>query len=255
MIPIRDLNPTRTFPVVTILLIAANVIVFLFLEPISGSDLEQARYFACTASIPYEVTHGETLLEARQERGFLGGPADAFASFQEASCPSKGIWLSILSSMFLHGGLLHIAGNMLFLWVFGNNVEDRLGPLRYPIFYFGAGLAATFAQAYVSPSSAVPLIGASGAVAGVLGAYLLLFPRARVVTLVIFFFISVVEMPAVAVLGLWFVLQLFQSAGSVTGDAGGVAYMAHVAGFVAGMLLLVVLRGTRPPDAERPSPS
>lgn len=253
MIPLKDRNPTQRFPVITLLLIAANVVVFLFLEPITEPDLEQTAYFVCNAAVPYEVTHGETLLDAAEDGRSPSGTAEALAGIQQERCAGKNVWLSILFSMFLHGGLLHIAGNMLFLWVFGNNVEDRLGPWKYPLFYFGAGLAATYAQSFISPSSAIPLVGASGAIAGVLGAYLLMFPHARVVTLVIFLFISVIEIPAMVVLGIWFVLQLFQSTGAVTGgEAGGVAYMAHVAGFVAGMLLLQLLRPhrqARPPPA------
>ena len=235
MIPIRDANPTSRTPWVTISLIVANVIVF-FTEPLSRSDPEQARYFFCNAAIPFEVAHGHQL------------PATTLI------CPNKGIWLSILYSMFLHGGLLHIAGNMLYLWVFGNNVEDQLGPVRFIVFYLGAGLAATYAQTYVNTDSITPMIGASGAIAGVLGAYLLMFPRARVTNLVfLFLFITFVDLPAVVVLVFWFVLQVFQGVGSVTGPEGGVAYMAHVGGFVGGMLLLFILRGSRRPRPVRPA--
>jgi membrane associated rhomboid family serine protease len=247
MIPIRDENPTRSAPVVTIALIALNVVLFLT-EPITGSDLEQARYFVCRAAIPYEVTHGERIGDALARGVELASPRDVFlARLQLASCPEKNVWFSILLSMFLHGGLLHIGGNMLYLWVFGNNVEDRLGRGRYIGFYLLAGIAATYAQSYVFPDSATPLVGASGAIAGVLGAYLLMFPAARVLCLVpIFLFLTTVELPAIVVLGLWFVLQFFQGVGSVAADTG-VAYMAHVGGFLAGMLLLLVFRPRTPP--------
>ena len=250
MIPIRDENPTTTTPYLTIALIAINIAMFLT-EPLfaSGQDaqIQEARYFACNASIPYEVTHGERIAEARARGVEFEAPIDnAFAILQAQSCPQKSLWLSILKSMFLHGSILHIAGNMLFLWVFGNNIEDRLGRMRFILFYLLAGIAATYAQSYVFPDSATPLVGASGAIAGVLGAYLLLFPRARIVSLVIFFFITWVELPAVVVIGLWFVMQLVSGVGSVAADTG-VAYMAHIGGFIAGMLLLLIFRPRREP--------
>jgi membrane associated rhomboid family serine protease len=265
MIPIRDKNPTSTTPILTIALIAINVVVF-FTEPLFAStslrgtspvcagvsadarqSCEEARYFACHAAIPYEVTHGERIAEAFENGHRFEAPIDnAFAALEQASCPNKNRWLSILESMFLHGSILHIAGNMLFLWVFGNNIEDRLGRVKFVLFYLLAGVAATYAQSYVFPDSATPLVGASGAIAGVLGAYLLLFPQARVVTLVIFFFITWIELPAIVVIGLWFLLQLFSGVGSIAADTG-VAYMAHVGGFVAGMLLLLILRPRHEP--------
>jgi membrane associated rhomboid family serine protease len=151
--------------------------------------------------------------------------------------------------MFMHGGWLHLGGNMLYLWIFGDNVEDRLGPVRYLIFYLVTGLAATFAQYAVNPGSAIPNVGASGAIAGVLGAYLLMFPKARVDVLL---GRQVVAMPAFLVLGFWIVLQLVSGAGSIADTAqteqGGVAYMAHVGGFVAGLVLGVVFGGMRGPD-------
>jgi len=256
MIPIRDRNPTTTTPVLTIALIVLNVVVF-FTEPLfgSGGDIAEARYFACNAAVPYEVTHGERIADARTNGHEFAAPIDnAFAELELRSCPKKNLWLSILKSMFLHGSILHIAGNMLFLWVFGNNIEDRLGRMKFIAFYLLAGVAATYAQSYVFPDSATPLIGASGAIAGILGAYLLLFPRARVVTLVIFFFITWVELPAIVVIGLWFLLQLFSGVGSIAANTG-VAYMAHVGGFVAGMLLLLIFRPRsepRRPTGELP---
>ncbi len=149
---------------------------------------------------------------------------------------------TLFTSMFLHGGILHIAGNMLYLWIFGNNVEDAMGRTRFFLFYTLCGLFAAFAHAYANRYSAVPMIGASGAISGVLGAYLLLFPRARVVTLVFFgFFVRTVQIPAMIVLGFWFVLQ-FLNAMLDSGSPGGVAWYAHVAGFVAGMLLVGIFK-------------
>lgn len=227
MLPLKDHNPTERFPYVTVVLIAANVVAFLF-EPLAASDAEQTRFFFCNAAIPAEVMRGEQIERIGTTLG----------------CPDKSVWFSILRSMFLHAGLLHIAGNMLFLWVFGNNVEDRLGAVRYVIFYLVCGLAATYAQSVFDRDSLVPMVGASGAVAGVLGAYLLMFPHARITTL---FFYVVVEVPAVIVLAGWFLLQVFQGVGSVRGpSAGGVAYFAHIGGFIAGAALLLVLRPRRP---------
>lgn len=246
MIPIKDENPTFSTPIVTILLIAINVVVFLT-EPLFASgregQIEEIKYFACQAAIPFEVTHGERIGEQLQGDVFPPDPeASVFAQAQRIFCPKKNVWLSILKSMFLHGSILHIAGNMLFLWVFGNNIEDRLGKLKFVLFYFLSGIAATYAQSYVFPSSATPLVGASGAIAGILGAYLLMFPRARIKSLVILvIFITMIELPAAVVIGLWFLLQLVSGVGSVAADTG-VAYMAHVGGFLAGMLLLLVFR-------------
>jgi len=157
--------------------------------------------------------------------------------------------LSLFTSLFLHGGWLHLLGNMIYLWVFGDNVEDKLGRVRYLFFYLLCGAAASALHIYVAPTSGMPTIGASGAISGVLGAYLLLFPRARVVTLIpIFFFLQVAELPALVVLGLWFVMQFFNgiaSLGSVTTRMGGIAWWAHIGGFLAGCLLVFPLRKYR----------
>jgi membrane associated rhomboid family serine protease len=179
------------------------------------------------------------------------------ALFDVAFIPAR-FWISplhplniigIFVSMFLHGGWLHLGGNMLYLWIFGDNIEDRLGHFRYLIFYLLCGIVATLAHAFFNPSSRMPSIGASGAIAGVLGAYILLFPRAQVTTLIpIFFFITIREIPAFIILGLWFVLQLFvgvASLGVAEGNAGGVAYFAHIGGFVAGMVLIALMGGMR----------
>jgi membrane associated rhomboid family serine protease len=248
VLPLKDYNPTSSVAWVTIVLIAINIGVFLT-EPILPSGrtedeqvISQARYFACHGAIPYEVTHGRRAIDALREGvRFESDQENAYAVLEQ-SCPRKNVWLSILTSMFLHGSIAHLAFNMLFLWVFGNNVEDRLGKVRYLIFYLLCGIAAAYAQSFVFPSSAIPLVGASGAIAGVLGAYMLMFPTAPVLTLVVFFLVPI---PAFIMIGVWFLLQLTSSLGSVSGGTG-VAYMAHVGGFLAGMLLLLLFRKRRP---------
>jgi len=229
MIPLRDDNPRRTFPFVTYGLVALNVLAFV-----------------------WELSLGPRLQDVLFSMAFI--PARYWI---------PGNWLidlhAIVISMFLHGGLMHIGSNMLYLWIFGDNIEDRLGHFRYLLFYLLCGFLATFAHAMFSPASRIPAIGASGAIAGVLGAYLILYPHARVMTLIpIFFFITFRELPAVIILGLWFVLQLFSGVGSLgvpaAQEAGGVAYFAHIGGFVAGMLLIAVLGGFRQPKRREPPP-
>ncbi len=220
MLPLSDHIPRRTVPVITMLIIIVNVIVFLW-ELQLGPDLQQAIFQV--AFIP--------------ARFWL--PGSLFANLE-----------TIFISMFLHGGFLHVGSNMLYLWIFGDNIEDRLGHVRYAVFYLLCGFIAALTHALANPSSTLPAIGASGAIAGVLGAYLILFPRARVTTLIpIFVFIMIRELPAVLLLGFWFVLQLFSGVGSLgvrdAQDMGGVAYFAHIGGFVAGMILIVLMGGTR----------
>lgn len=245
MIPLRDANPTSRFAWVTLLFIAANVAVFLLWQPTFGEQGEQQLFYFCNAEIPWEVTHQESLAdggaEARvaiaEEYGATTAEAAGLQSELERRCGAKSWWQSVFVAMFLHGSPLHIGGNMLFLWVFGNNVEDRIGFLGYVVFYLLGGLAAAALQVVFDPNSAIPNLGASGAVAAILGAYAVMFPRARVYTLVIFFFITAVELPAVLVLGAWFVLQLFSGVGELGSrvQGGGVAYWAHIGGFVFGM--------------------
>jgi membrane associated rhomboid family serine protease len=229
MIPLRDENPRRTFPAVTYLLIGINVVGFLWQLSL-GAGLERAIFSVGFIPARFWLT-GNWIADA----------------------------LTILISMFLHGGFLHIGSNMLYLFVFGDNIEDRLGHGRYLLFYLACGFVATWAHAVFSPASRIPAIGASGAIAGVLGAYLLLFPHARVLTLIpIVFFITIREIPAVLILGFWFVLQLFSGVGSLgiadAHDMGGVAYFAHIGGFVAGLLLVNVFGGMRRPRREQPPP-
>ena len=209
MIPIGDLNPRRHFPLATILIIALNVVVFFYqlLLPVEARN----RLVLAAGVVPYEVTN-------RFGVAVVG---------------------DLLTSMFLHGGWMHIISNMLYLWIFGDNVEDRLGLPVYAAFYLVAGIGASLAQVAVNPASTIPTIGASGAIAGVLGAYLVMFPKTRVRTLILAFrFIRIVELPALVVLGLWFVLQIFSGLASVTSMAsGGVAWFAHIGGFVIGILV------------------
>jgi membrane associated rhomboid family serine protease len=269
VIPIRDVNPTTRTSWITLALIAANVVVFLLWQPTLGANSETRTFFFfyCNALVPWEITHQTSLVEGgaaardaiEADLGPQLGPgvgADLQQELQQR-CPEKDVNLSILVSMFLHGGWLHIAGNMLFLWIFGNNVEDRLKRPLFIAFYFLGGLAATALQLAFGPNSTIPNVGASGAIAAVLGAYLVLFPRARVYTLVFFFFITAIELPAVAVLGFWFVLQLFSGVGGLGADVngGGVAYWAHVGGFAFGAAVTWLFfrgRGDRQVQREVP---
>lgn len=220
-IPLRDDNPTSRFPFVTVSLIAVNTAVFLFQAATPhGLELAALRFGA----VPHAITHFRSLPQA-------------------AAFPPL---LTLLTSMFLHGSLFHLLGNMLYLWIFGNNIEDRLGPVRFALFYLVCGVVASLTHVLFQPGSAVPMIGASGAIAGVLGAYWIVFPRARVRTFVfLIFYIDVVLLPAGIVLGLWFVLQLLN-----IGMGGGVAWFAHIGGFLAGILLirLALGKGFRQPN-------
>ncbi len=236
MFPLKDDVPTRRFPILTVGIIVANVVMFFFFQEarlsLFGAGVDEQNVIEYGA-IPYEITHpGEQCVAVR----------DGIACGEDVGRELAPTWLTVLTSMFMHGGLLHIGGNMLFLWIFGNNIEDSMGRLAFVGFYLLGGVAALAAQTAIDPDAAIPTIGASGAVAAVLGGYALLYPRARVVTLVlIIFFFTIVELPALLVLGLWFLLQVFygsvELAQPVAGD-GGVAYFAHIGGFVFGLLLI-----------------
>jgi membrane associated rhomboid family serine protease len=220
MIPLRDIQERHSFPLVTIGLIVVNVLMF-FYELSLGERLES--FFRSSAFVPAEYFQpGNVAADAR----------------------------SVLLSMFLHGGWMHLIGNMLYLWIFGDNVEDRLGRVRYLLFYFACGWAATLAHGYLNTTSTIPSVGASGAIAGVLGAYLTMFPHARVMTVIpIGFYMRMAELPALLVLGMWFVLQLFSGVadlGARAEQTTGVAWWAHIGGFVAGMVLGLVLRRRQP---------
>jgi membrane associated rhomboid family serine protease len=254
LIPIHDDNPTRRPAVVNWTLITINVVVF-FISPISPIDVggdantpagfcRQLAFFREWAAIPVELVDNDPL-------DVTAGPPSGDQCVAVRPTYHKIPALSVLSAMFLHGGLLHLVGNMLFLFVFGNNVEDRLGRVRYLIFYIACGYLATYGFALSDPTSEQTLVGASGAIAGVLGAYLVLFPRARVTSLVPFLFFIPVWLPAWVVLGSWFVLQWLYFQGAATAEGAGVAYLAHVVGFAAGVVLIILLGGLR---ARRPPP-
>lgn len=218
MIPLHDDNPGRTTPVVTVGLMAANILVFLYQLSLGREQMQELVFRL--GLIPVEVTGREVVT------------------------PGLPVAVTFLTSMFLHGDILHLAGNMLYLWVFGNNVEDETGHAPFLLFYLGCGVAAAALQVAMLPSSDIPMIGASGAIAGVLGAYLVLFPHARVLTLVpIFIFLRLMYLPAMVLLGIWFVFQLLLSLATGSMRGGGVAFFAHIGGFVAGMAVILLFRG------------
>jgi len=217
MIPLTDSNPTTKVPIACYTIIAINLLVF-FNQLFTGTDVNVYRY----GIIPYEITH---FTEISQNPAFQ----TPFANI-----------LTLFTSMFIHGGFLHIASNMLFLWIFGDNVEELMGSWRFILFYLLAGIVAAFTQIIIAPSSTIPMVGASGAIAGILGAYFLKFPRAKVKVLIIFFFfIQVVSVPAVIVLGIWFLMQIISGVTSLGAlDMGGTAWFAHIGGFVAGLIFV-----------------
>ena len=232
MIPLRDANPTRRVPIITLLLIGACFVVFAYELGIlaDSGDEGLTRFFLQYGVVPREVTHALAV-------GAYLSPA----------------MLAIVTSMFLHGGWVHILGNMLFLWIFGNNVEDRMGRIPFLVFYLVGGITAALTQVAVNPESREPLVGASGAIAAALGAYLVLYPGARILSLVFLgFFYQLIEVPALIVLGFWFVLQLIDGLGSLgaRNAQGGVAFFAHIGGFVLGVVVGFLLRargsGRRP---------
>jgi membrane associated rhomboid family serine protease len=235
--PLRDNIPTENFPVVTVALIVLNVLAYFFFQhgTITLGSPDNTDYLCNLyeyGTIPREVTHPDFHLQVA-ECGRFTAPT----------------WQTLFTGMFMHGGLLHLGGNMLFLWIFGNNVEDAMGPVKFVLFYLLAGLSADALQIVFSTDSTVPGIGASGAIAGVLGGYLLLFPRARVVTVVfIIFFFTILELPAILFLGIWIIQQalfayfdLFQP----QGGGGGVAYFAHIGGFIFGLAAIKLFANER----------
>ena len=208
MIPLRDVIPSRTTPYITVTIIVVNALVFVFELQLPLTD--RVRFIEVYGIVPASVGS-----------------------------------LSLLTSMFLHGGWLHFLGNMLYLWIFGDNVEDRVGHGRFIVFYLTCGLAATLAQVVSNPTSVVPMVGASGAIAGVMGAYFVLFPRSRVLTLLpLFIFWKLIEVPAILFLGFWFLLQLLSGVGSVGAgqDVSGIAFWAHIAGFATGAVAIFFFR-------------
>ena len=280
MIPLKDNVPTSRLPIVTVLLIVANVAVFAWQLSFSGSAQFSPRFPGITerdvntiehGAIPYRITHpgkqcalGATTVSATQAQpdlvcqgtrayreAFALHRADPLEIPRPLPLDEAPWWQTVFSSMFMHGGILHIGFNMLFLWIFGNNVEDSMGPARFVLFYLLAGIAAVYSQALLDTGSTIPTIGASGAIAGVLGAYAVLLPRARVLTLVIIiFFVTLIEVPAVVMLGIWFALQFLPAVGQLAtpdiAGGGGVAYFAHVGGFVFGLALIKLFATRRP---------
>jgi membrane associated rhomboid family serine protease len=251
VIPLKDNIATDRFPFVTVALILANVIVYILAIRHGGSFFggPDTQVTVKYGAIPYALTHpgkhcgiAQTLsgavIACQGQAGVSGTPTDVIAT-----------WQTVFTSMFMHGSFLHIAGNMLFLWIFGRTIEDSMGPVKFVVFYLLSGIAALALQVAVAPNSTAPTIGASGAIAGVLGGYILLYPGARVLTLVIvIFFFTVIELPAIVVLGLWFVVQALYGAVNLTdptGGAGGVAYFAHIGGFAFGLATIKLLATKR----------
>ena len=251
MFPIKDNIPTDRFPVVTFTLILINVVAYLLAvrhgaSIWSGPDTQELVKYG---AIPYALTHpgqhcgvaqavNGTVIACQGQPGVSGTPTGYIPT-----------WATVFTSMFMHGSFLHIFGNMLFLWIFGNNVEDAMGPVKYVFFYLLGGIAALALQVAIDPSSTAPTLGASGAIAAVLGGYILLYPRARGLTLIfIILFFTVIELPALIVLGLWFVQQAVFAAVDLTnptGSGGGVAYFAHIGGFVFGLTTVKLLATKR----------
>jgi membrane associated rhomboid family serine protease len=246
VIPVSDDNPTHRTPWVNWALLAINLFVFVVLQPWQANPCVQQAFFVDWAAVPEEVVSGEPMSQTEVDATTQGAcPIQADAG--------KNVYLSVITAMFLHGGWVHLLGNLLYLWIFGNNVEDRLGHLEYLIFYLGTGIIATMAFALANADSLSTLVGASGAIAGVLGAYLVLYPTARVTLIVPPLFFLPFRLPAMLVLGFWFVLQLFDNrAADMAG--GGVAYLAHIAGFIAGAIVVLVL-GYRRRTPPRPGPA
>ena len=239
MIPLRDANPTRRTPVVTIGLVVACLVVFAW-------------------ELGLQVTGGNEALDAFiSQWGVV--PADLTNAWSTGGIVTPET-LTLITMQFLHGGWLHLLGNLLFLWIFANNIEDDLGRLAFLLFYLGGGVAAGLTQVAIDPTSTVPMIGASGAIAAVLGGYIVLYPRARITSLVFLgFFYQLIDVPAIVVLGFWFVLQLIDGLASLglSSADGGVAFFAHIGGFVAGLAaarLLIILRRRRP-GARPPAPA
>jgi membrane associated rhomboid family serine protease len=234
MFPYKDDNPTLATPIVTLVLIAANLLAWAFVQ---GMGMEPSL----SASVcEFGMIAGEVL--GRLPEGTpipVGGAVPCITGSQTA-------WLTPVTSMFLHGGWLHLLGNMWFLWVFGNNVEDAMGKARFLLFYLLSGALAAGTQAFVNPASAIPMVGASGAISGVMGAYIVLYPRVHVHMLVFLgIFITRIRVPAVFMLGYWFLLQLLGGIPALAAESGGVAFWAHAGGFVAGLLLVFPFRSRR----------
>ncbi len=236
MFPLKDENPTEIFPLFTLLLIATNVAVWAYVQGAGFDGTAMLESVCRYGAVPADVTGRETAL-----------PPGA-----TSPCPEESLgWTALLTSMFLHGGWFHLIGNMWFLWIFGNNIEDSMGRFRFLLFYLITGLAAAGAHIVSTPGSPIPMVGASGAISGIMGAYLVLYPRVRVHTLfIIIILIKIIRLPAWVLLGYWFLIQLV--AGTQTSAAGaGVAFWAHIGGFVAGVLFVKPFENQQLVNAKR----
>ncbi len=255
MFPLHDDNPTEIFPVVTVLLLGLTGAAWWFLQGGGLSTPAMVGSVCAFGAIPAEVIAWWGAVAGGPDGGFgaPGGPSGAMAPGDGGPCRLGGLtWQALFTSMFMHGGWMHLIGNLWFLWIFGNNVEDSMGHLRFVVFYLLTGLAAAMAHIWTDPSSTVPMVGASGAISGVMGAYVVLYPRARIDTLFWFlFFIRVVPLPAWVMLGYWMLIQFAGSAATAVGGGGGVAYGAHIGGFVAGVVLIFVFRNPKLVAAKR----
>jgi len=250
LLPIGDDNVGRTTPpLITWAIIGINIAVFILLQGAGMTRSGEVFTYGYSA-VPYEITHntdltGPVALDGgNAPQGRVSGRRNAAPpAVPQAPGPSP-IWLTLFTAMFMHGGWAHIGGNMLYLWIFGDNIEDNFGHLKFLIFYLLSGLVASFSQILLNPDSVIPTLGASGAIAGVLGAYLVMFPKNRVMALLPLGFLwTTVEVPAIVVLGFWIVIQIFsQYTSTFEHSSGGVAYMAHIGGFVCGIILSFFLR-------------
>jgi membrane associated rhomboid family serine protease len=253
LIPLKDDIPTRRFPVLTVaIIVICCVVYFLFEQGLWELGTTGNERVVEYGAIPYELTHpGKDCAEVSGQLICEGQPGVSGSAPDQAPW-----WITIFTAMFMHGSLLHLGGNMLFLWIFGNNIEDSMDELRFVAFYLLGGVVALAAQVAVDPNAAVPTVGASGAIAAVLGGYAVLYPRARVITVVfIVIFFTIIELPALLVLGFWILIQLFLGANDLgstaVGGSGGVAYFAHIGGFVFGALLIRLFANKVQEDYER----
>jgi membrane associated rhomboid family serine protease len=252
LLPLKDNIPTRMFPIVTVVIILINVVVYFGVEQGRIGDVKNQNAVIEYSFIPYELSHqGRICAQIGDKLGC--GTKEELRAAGAPDTNQPNVFLTIFTAMFMHGSLLHIAGNMLFLWIFGNNVEDSMGRLKFIFFYLLGGVAAALAQFAIGTNSITPTLGASGAIAAVLGGYALLYPRARVITLIfIIFFVTVIELPALLVLGGWFLLQLLDASSQpLTG--GGVAYFAHIGGFLFGLLAIKLFASRHDANYERHS--
>ena len=238
MIPLKDENPTSRFPVVTLSIVAACIFVFFFFQNSLSSSSDVVKFNLRYAAIPCELATAEPLSEAEivETFSFRDDAACVNDELSPAAFPDKNVYLGVLTSMFLHGGIMHLLGNMWSLWIFGNNIEDRLGYLWYALFYAAGGVAATAAHYALQPDSTIPIVGASGAISAVMGAYAVWYPRAPIKTIV---FLVFRDIQAIWFLGIWFVTQFF------LGSNSGIAWMAHVGGFVFGVIVALILRSVK----------